>query len=290
MYCQINQCFRPTSSKGLHRLNILDPNATDPAFGNLSEPKTWTGPWIAITNPEEIVTHIKEANIRQHNQAQTTPFGSGPLADFVGQLADTEGLQAILNVEAIPAHIMETLLPEALRILHTLGIKPPMKPHTIKAYITEHQFNTTYTGVNEATFSSPSVRHVGHNKAILDSPAIVILHTAMLIIPFQTGVSPHRWQVVVDIMLEKVFGLPRPHRLQIISLMETDWNQGKNNVIARQLGFLLEDNKLISTMQYGSRPGRMCISAILNKQLAHGIVRLTRSSAAFHQKRRHRLL
>ena len=82
-------------------------------------------------------------------------------------------------------------------------------------------------------------------------------------------------------MLENVFSLPRPHRLRIISLMETDWNQGKNNVIARQLGFLLEDNKLISTMQYGSRPGRMCISVVLNKQLAHSIARLTKSSAAF---------
>ena len=150
-----------------------------------------------------------------------------------------------------------------------------MKPHTIKAYITEHQFITKYKGANEATSSSPSSRHVGHYKAILDSPAIVKLYTAMLNIPFQTGVSPRHWQVVVDIMLEKVFGLPRPHQLRIISLMETDWNQGKNNVIARQLGFLLEDNKLISTMQYGSRPGRMCISAVLNKQLAHDIVRMT---------------
>ena len=97
MYCQIYQCLHPTSSKGLHRLNIPDPNATDPAFGDLSEPKTWTGPWISVTDPEEIVTHIKEANIRQYNQAQTTQFGSGPQADFVGQLADTEGSQAILN-------------------------------------------------------------------------------------------------------------------------------------------------------------------------------------------------
>lgn len=86
-----------------------------------------------------------------------------------------------------------------------------------------------------------------------------------------------------DIMLEEVIGLPCPPRLRIISLMETDWNQGKRSIIACQLGFFLEDNNLVFLMQYGSRPGQLCISAVLNKQLAHDIVWLTKSPAAFKE-------
>jgi hypothetical protein len=37
---------------------------------------------------------------------------------------------------------------------------------------------------------------------------------------------------------------------------------------------------LIPEMQYGSRPGKLCISPVLNKQLTHDIVRQTKRNAA----------
>jgi hypothetical protein len=42
----------------------------------------------------------------------------------------------------------------------------------------------------------------------------------MMSIPFQCG-------VVTDIMLEKDIGNPRCHRLRIIALFESDFNQAK---------------------------------------------------------------
>jgi hypothetical protein len=103
----------------------------------------------------------------------------------------------------------------------------------------------------------------------------------MMSIPYQAGFSPKRWRQVTDIMLEKKPGEPKLHHLRIIALQETDSNQANWIILARPLSHKLEHEKLISSVQYGSRPGKQCVSAVLNKQLTFDITRQTKSIAAF---------
>jgi hypothetical protein len=71
----------------------------------------------------------------------------------------------------------------------------------------------------------------------------------------------------VDIMLEKVPGIARSNKLQIIQLLEADLNQVLRAAFARNFTKLAQNHKeVISEHQYG-RSHRTCISPILNKLL-----------------------
>jgi hypothetical protein len=96
-----------------------------------------------------------------------------------------------------------------------------------------------------------------------------------------TGFSHPRVQKIIDIMLEKTPGDPKSHRLQIIALLESDFNQENRLLIARPLTWLLKDNDVIPDMQHGSRSGKLCQSAVLNKQLVFDITRHTKETTAF---------
>jgi hypothetical protein len=60
----------------------------------------------------------------------------------------------------------------------------------------------------------------------------------------------------MDIMLEKTLGDSRSHRLRIIALFESDLNHDKCVLIGQKIAHLLEDEKMLHGMQFGSRPGK----------------------------------
>ncbi len=202
------------------------------------------------------------------------------MATIIGRNGDTPGAKALLNGQLL-TEILSSLMPETVRILQTLATPTSQLSLMNGPTITEEEFKAAFRLVNEAASSSPSGRHVGHYKAILKNPDVVTFHTIMMSIPFQVGIAPERWTRVTDIMLEKDAGIPRCHRLRILALFEGDFNQAKRILLARKISHHAEDNKLISHMQFGSRPGKNCHSAVLQKVLSHDIVRLMTQTAAF---------
>jgi hypothetical protein len=212
------------------------------------DPKSWTGPWKTITNPEDIAKVIIEMNRKQYHQAHGTPFGSGILANMVGHAGDSPITETLLAGEMHP--LPQDILPESRHVLQTLATPYPMTTRTTQ--IEEEEFMASCRVAKESTSSSPSGRHIGHYKASLADPNLVALHTTMMSLPFQVGLIPSRWKCIIDIMLKKSPGDSR-----------CDFNHAMRILIGRRLTHALEDHKMLPTMQFGSHPGRRCISAVL---------------------------
>ena len=196
--------------------------------------------------------------------------------------AAAAGANDILQGKLPPDSITTTLLPETQAILKLLTeIFQSSTNLSSDTGITQEKFQALYKNLREKTSSSPSGRHVGHYKAIALSDNLSHLWAAMMHIPHLAGFSPQRWQKVEDVIIRKSQGNSKLHRLRIIALQESDFNQGNHLAIGPPVMHHLEDAKHLPSMQHGSRPAKLCISAVLNKQLQFEIRRYQRRPIAY---------
>jgi hypothetical protein len=85
--------------------------------------------------------------------------------------------------------------------------------------------------VPEETASSFLLRGVHHYKSCVEgsddclADIKVEVNAAMMMVLLDAGFLPERWKQEVDVMLEKVPGIPRSDKLRIIQLLEADLNQ-----------------------------------------------------------------
>lgn len=80
-----------------------------------------------------------------------------------------------------------------------LNNKPPM----MDANISEHDLKAMFQATDELTPSSPSGRHYGLYKAMVQQPSLLRLHTILTTIPFQYGFILQHWKMVTQVMLKK---------------------------------------------------------------------------------------
>ena len=81
-------------------------------------------------------------------------------------------------------------------------------------------------------------------------------------------------------MIEKDSGSPKIHRLQVIQLFETDFNFVLQTVFGQRMTSFAAKYCNLNESQYGSKAGKLCQSAILNKVLTYDLFRLTKRHGA----------
>jgi hypothetical protein len=131
---------------GLSRIDV--PAPTSEIGDEPVDPKTWQGPWRAITDPEEMGFYICQSNAKQYNQAENTPFASGYLADYLGNVLTSKESEILLkgklqmDLDGIP-------FPEMKKILQFIATayQQPMQP--CSGIIIPSAFISNYKAVQE---------------------------------------------------------------------------------------------------------------------------------------------
>jgi hypothetical protein len=150
--------------------------------------------------------------------------------------------------------------------------KHPLLTKMIYPVVTTEDFISCFGCVAEKIASSPSGRPAGNYISCIDlkdelSVLLVAVHAAMISTPLAEGFCPERWQQAIDIMLDRIPGVPRINKLIIIRLLEADLNQVLQSAFARNVSKLAQETPgIISKHQY-RRSYQMCLTPVLNKLL-----------------------
>ena len=237
------------------------------------------GIWKEVTERRSMETALLDENRRRFTQASDTPFLQPPLLELVGALGTGPAAEDILRgtftipegVDEWAANFIPFLAkPTKVQVGQFIG---PEKFVSVRSHC------EGWRKAKERTSSGPSGITFAHFKAGLVHPTVTEFETIMTSIPYETGISPERWQHGTNVMLEKQAMNFRVDKLRAILLYEADFNQN-NKKIGREMMYTAEDLQAIAPEQFGSRSGLTSIDHSLNKRLTYDIIRQKKRPSA----------
>ena len=212
--------------------------------------------WESVIDRTEVEQYLISYNRSSFRAAATSPCGTGQvLDDLTFSTLSPAGTNLLNGVFPQQWYGKDELLRE---FLASFAAPSSVRQSTmIPTSVTEDDVKRGFGRWKEATSTSPSGRHLGHYRAIIQDEDFLNCLTKFLDIIVQRGISISRWKNAINVMLEKDSGRPRINRLRIIHLFE-------------------HDLKMLNTGQYGSVPGRTAIELVMLNQLSNDICRIIR--------------
>ena len=145
--------------------------------------------------------------------------------------------------------------------------------------ITTSDFTQAIKKVRERTSSSKSGRHYGLYKALVNQPLFVDRVVRLINVCSEYHILLPRWKKIVQVMICKSPGNFHLDKLRVIQLLEADLNSYLRNHYSYKLIRQAHRDNLISDLQFGSKPGSMSTSNLLQKVLSFDLIRFLRASA-----------
>jgi hypothetical protein len=234
--------------------------------------------WSTVIEAQALFEVLTKDCVEHFYQAAETPFVTGPIAEKIGPFANNEYCDAVLDGTFDFTEIAE--ITEVKDLIKGMRYPDPSQPTPmIDSTIDDEGFISTIAHTRERTSSSPSGRHYGHYCALLRSPDTLGYIASLANFCFRWGITMRRWEKVIQPQLPKDNGTPRITRIRRITLIEADLNMCLSELFGRRLMDNAETHKLLHPHQYGSRKGKMSISAVLLKRISYDQIRQNRMDA-----------
>jgi len=265
MFAKTKRFLKAEQQHQLDRLLVPD------SSGNLQE----------IVDSHDIFTHLLDRGRHDFSQSEGTPLTLPHVKSILPTHHWSDAWENLLSGELPPNLPTERLDPSVTIALQALRRPPELLSSEIPYQVSTEDFASGFQAANERTASSPSGRHLGHYKAVLDNPAIMEFHATIANFALEFSLPPTRWCRALQIWLEKDPGEPKINRLRIIQLLEADFNMVLKIVWGRRMVWHAEDSHALDRVpQFGTRPGKSPQDALLLKVLSYDYIRYRREESA----------
>jgi hypothetical protein len=217
--------------------------------------------------------YLLRYNHQSFRAAAESPCGHGLIHDAMSYSSLTSAGKELLQGKIPPEwHGNNNLLRE---FLASFAIPKNVKEaEAIKPEISVNDFVYGIKHWSEKTSTSPSGRHLGHYKSIIQDPVLLECQVLMMNIAIHHGIALDRWSKSVTVMLKKYAGAPRINRLRIIHLFEADFNLFLKLQWGSRLVKHAVKHDLLHNGQHDSTPGKVSMDPVMLTQLTTDISRL----------------
>ena len=295
MYANIRSTVKPSTNGSLTHLLVLHHKTSTALPDNFQDFLANTDEediqWDSILDQDSINSNLLRFNREHFRAAAASPCGHGMLHDTLSFTSLTPEADALLMGTLPPSwHGDDDLLREFL----TSFIIPDSTKHLppITSDITTLDVHKGFAVWKEKTSTSPSGRHLGHYKAIIQEETLLHCLTNFLQLTLKHGLVLTRWCNAVNIMIEKDSGQPKLTRLRIIHLFEADLNLFLKLQWGSRLVRHAGKHSLLNDGQHGSVPRRTAMDPImltelttdLCRQLKHNLARFDNDASACYDR------
>jgi hypothetical protein len=236
-------------------------------------------PWETVFMRSELEHHILEYNKDSFRAASESPCGHGIIHDAL-TFTSLSPQSADLLSGIIPDHWCgsDNYLREFLA-----SFVIPMHVRAqgdIPTAISSEEVIRGFKGWKEQTSTSPSGRHLGHYRALIQDPILLKCFVYFMNIVVARGIAIPRWCHATNVMIEKDAGKPCINRLRIVHLFEADYNFFLKLQWGHRLVRHACELDLLHDSQHGSIPRRAAIDPIMLTQLTTDLCRVLRHDLA----------